>query len=133
MVSAPHRVDSRILCLKISTDIDDPTQTNYTLGATTPTLTHSAVIQERARNQQVTDVVESVRPISAEAKAAAHLAQSASNASKGAADAAQQAQKLASSKRRVFTSQPVPPYDVGDLWVDASTGVTHVCMTAKEA
>lgn len=34
--------------------------------------------------------------------------------------AAQAAQDTADSKRRVFTSQPVPPYDKGDLWVNAT-------------
>ncbi len=34
--------------------------------------------------------------------------------------AAKAAQDTADGKRRVFTSQPVPPYDEGDLWVNAT-------------
>lgn len=34
--------------------------------------------------------------------------------------AAHQAQDTADNKRRVFTSQPTPPYDKGDLWVNAT-------------
>lgn len=34
--------------------------------------------------------------------------------------AAAKAQDTADGKRRVFTSQPVPPYDKGDLWVNAT-------------
>lgn len=33
---------------------------------------------------------------------------------------AARAQDTADNKRRVFTSQPTPPYEVGDLWVNAS-------------
>lgn len=40
----------------------------------------------------------------------------------------------ANSKRRVFISQPVPPYDVGDLWVREVNGryTIYYCKTAKE-
>lgn len=34
--------------------------------------------------------------------------------------AAQKAQDTADGKRRVFTAQPTPPYDKGDLWVNAT-------------
>ena len=45
--------------------------------------------------------------------------------------AAAAAQDTADSKRRVFTAQPVPPYDVGDLWADENNGPLQVCVTAK--
>ena len=48
-----------------------------------------------------------------------------------AAEAASHAQDTADGKRRVFTAQPVPPYDVGDLWAQGSTGDLKVCKTAK--
>lgn len=49
------------------------------------------------------------------------------------------AQAIANSKRRIFGSQPVPPYDVNDMWVNAtypSDGSTYKneilkCATAK--
>ena len=44
---------------------------------------------------------------------------------------AEKAQDTADSKRRVFVSQPVPPYEVGDLWVQGSTGDILRCQTAK--
>lgn len=52
-----------------------------------------------------------------------------------AEDAANAAAAEASSKRRVFTSEPVPPYDVGDLWVREMDGrtVVMVCNTSKGA
>ena len=34
-------------------------------------------------------------------------------------------------KAQVFVSQPVPPYAVGDLWVQGSTGDIYKCKTAK--
>lgn len=44
---------------------------------------------------------------------------------------AQDAWDLADNKRRVFISQPVPPYDVGDMWVQGSNGDIKRCATAK--
>ena len=49
---------------------------------------------------------------------------------KALADAAK-AQDTADSKRRVFVSQPAPPYDVGDLWTDSSTGDLRRCKTSR--
>ena len=48
-----------------------------------------------------------------------------------AAEAASHAQDTADGKRRVFTTRPNPPYDVGDLWAQGSTGDLKVCKTAK--
>jgi len=44
---------------------------------------------------------------------------------------AQQAQDTADGKRRVFLTQPVPPYDIGDLWSGGPTGDMKRCVTAK--
>ena len=44
---------------------------------------------------------------------------------------AQEAEDLADNKRRVFVAQPVPPYDVGDLWVQGTSGDILRCQTAK--
>lgn len=49
---------------------------------------------------------------------------------KALADAAK-AQDTADSKRRVFTSQPTPPYDVGDLWSQGPSGELMRCKTAR--
>lgn len=49
---------------------------------------------------------------------------------KALADAAA-AQDAADSKRRVFTATPSPPYDVGDLWAQGTTGDLMRCKTAK--
>ena len=52
----------------------------------------------------------------------------------GVADAlaaAARAQDTADGKRRVFTSTPYPPYDVGDLWAQGASGDLKVCKTAK--
>ena len=45
--------------------------------------------------------------------------------------AASDAQDTADKKRRVFTAQPVPPYDIGDLWAEGAGGDMKVCKTAK--
>lgn len=41
------------------------------------------------------------------------------------------AQDTADGKRRVFTSTPTPPYDVGDLWAQGSSGDIMRCITAR--
>lgn len=41
------------------------------------------------------------------------------------------AQDTADGKRRVFTSTPTPPYDVGDLWTQGSTGDLMRCKTTR--
>ena len=41
------------------------------------------------------------------------------------------ASELAKNKRRVFTTQPTPPYDVGDLWCQGGSGDIMQCKTAK--
>lgn len=49
---------------------------------------------------------------------------------KALSDAAK-AQDTADKKRRVFVSTPVPPYDIGDLWTQGSSGDLMRCQTAK--
>ena len=44
---------------------------------------------------------------------------------------ASQAQDTADHKRRVFVSQPTPPYDVGDLWSQGASGDILVCTTSR--
>lgn len=44
---------------------------------------------------------------------------------------AKKAQDTADNKRRVFTAQPVPPYDTGDLWVQGANGDIMRCQTAR--
>lgn len=57
-------------------------------------------------------------------------------ATEEAARKATRAARAAEQKKRVFMTQPTPPYDIGDLWVrtleDGST-VVMACTTAKEA
>lgn len=53
-----------------------------------------------------------------------------SDVTKALQDAAN-AQDTADSKRRVFVSQPTPPYDVGDLWVQGENGDILRCATAR--
>lgn len=46
---------------------------------------------------------------------------------------ANEALELGKEKNRIFTTQPVPPYDVGDLWVQGATGDIMRCKTARES
>jgi len=51
---------------------------------------------------------------------------------KALADAAT-AQNTANAKKRIFIATPKPPYDIGDLWVQGSTGDIMRCQTPKIA
>lgn len=44
---------------------------------------------------------------------------------------ANDALKLAKEKRRIFTSTPYTPYEVGDLWVQGSKGDIYKCKTER--
>lgn len=44
---------------------------------------------------------------------------------------ANDALKLAGTKRRIFTSPPYTPYEVGDLWVQGASGDIMRCKTAR--
>lgn len=48
-----------------------------------------------------------------------------------ALEQAAEAKDIADSKRRVFITQPTPPYDVGDLWAQGSNGDLMRCVTAR--
>ena len=43
------------------------------------------------------------------------------------------AQDTADGKRRVFTSTPTPPYDVGDLWAQGGSGDIMRCIVARSS
>nr|UVX65420.1 MAG: Prophage endopeptidase tail [Bacteriophage sp.] len=49
---------------------------------------------------------------------------------KALSDAAK-AQNTANAKKRIFVTTPTPPYDIGDLWVQGSTGDIMSCQTPK--
>jgi hypothetical protein len=44
---------------------------------------------------------------------------------------AQDAENLANEKKRIFVAQPIPPYEVGDLWVQGVTGGIKKCKTTR--
>lgn len=46
---------------------------------------------------------------------------------------AAEAQDTADSKRRVFTSTPTPPYDVGDLWAQGGSGDIMRCIRSRSS
>lgn len=49
---------------------------------------------------------------------------------KALSDAAK-AQTTANAKKRIFVTTPKPPYDIGDLWLQGSTGDIMRCQTPK--
>lgn len=63
------------------------------------------------------------------AEGAQTTANNALSTANNAQSSANNAQSSANSKRRVFVTEPVPPYDVGDLWTDGDD--IFVCKTEK--
>ncbi len=53
-----------------------------------------------------------------------------SDITKALSDAAK-AQDTADNKRRIFVTQPKPPYDKGDLWTQGANGDIKVCNAAR--
>lgn len=45
---------------------------------------------------------------------------------------ANEALELGKTKNRVFTSQPIPPYSIGDLWVQGETGDIMRCKVSRD-
>lgn len=107
VTSPPHGVDQSIICLRISIDIDDPTQTKYTLGATLPTLTNSNAIRERETREQASQAVQQVAAISTAAA------------------------KVADSKTQTYSGTTFPTSaNAGDIFIDTSTAKVY---RAKES
>lgn len=48
-----------------------------------------------------------------------------------ALNSAKSAQDTADGKRRVFVNTPIPPYDIGDMWVQGTSGDIMVCKVAR--
>lgn len=63
------------------------------------------------------------------ATGAQNTAEGAQTTANNALSTANNAQNSANSKRRVFVTEPVPPYDIGDLWTNGED--IYVCKIAK--
>jgi hypothetical protein len=92
---------------------------------------HSTAIELAA--EQITDLGDHMGK--AEAQLTVQAGEIALKASKSSVAAAQQdataALTRAAQGRRVFTEEPTPPYDIGDLWINE--GVVLTCKTARPA
>lgn len=106
--SMPHGIDAYMTVAAIEIGAT-PDASTYRLGVPTSDLARQLTARMAGR----------VEPVS----------QAAMSASIGASAAAAEAK----AKSRVFRSQPVPPYDAGDLWVDDSGPETiiRVCLQSR--
>lgn len=86
--SKPHGFDSYMLVAKIDPDLNDPSQTVYTLGTTFDAVTGETNKQIRRLNASINAQIDAVAGISAEAKEAAEGALRTSEEAQTAADAA---------------------------------------------
>ena len=88
-------------------------------------LTRSNAGRTRLVEQTAASAIQTADAISDTAQQAAQDAQQAS-------EDAQDAIQAAAEKRRVFTTTPTPPYDVGDIWI-VGDGEIKECIVAKES
>lgn len=103
VVSLPHEISSDFLCSKITFALDNPENTEYTFGMDFESMTGNYASYKRTYQYKMS----------------------------AAFDDASSAQASADDKRRIFTEQPIPPYDVGDLWVGDSTSEILRCQIAR--
>ena len=104
----------------------DATNTNITTNYSTTTQTNSLISAQVASVS--TDLANNYSTTTAMNSA---ISQSAS----GVLTTVSQTyatQTAVNGKSKVFTSQPVPPYSIGDLWINtAADGNNYVCTTAR--
>lgn len=117
VLSDPHGVDGYFLCIERDLEVSEPEQDTFVLGTEQATLTSVQQARIAALNAGIDKTFE-------EAKGAS---QAAKDAAKDAADAMEEA----GGKARIFTSQPVPPYSVGDLWSQGAGGDILKCERAR--
>lgn len=125
LVSRPHHIDQWMLASKCSLDICEPANSSWSFGALRSSLTRSNAASTRGVEQAAATAIQTADAISGEAQQAAQDAQQAS-------EDAQDALTAAAQKRRVFTSTPTPPYDVGDIWI-VGDGEIKECIVAKDS
>lgn len=125
LVARPHGIDQWMLASKCSLDICEPANSSWGFGALRDSLTRSNAGRTRLVEQTAASAIQTADAISDTAQQAAQDAQQAS-------EDAQDAIQAAAEKRRVFTSTPTPPYDVGDIWI-VGDGEIRECIVAKDS
>lgn len=80
-------------------------------------------------SNDVAEAIELAENAIAQATEAQNTAEGAQTTANNALSTANNAQNSANAKRRVFVTEPVPPYEVGDLWTNGED--IFVCKTAK--
>jgi hypothetical protein len=97
--SKPHGVYQPMMCVKMTIDINDPTRTVYTFGATLPSLTSDSAMKVAQNRQRQEEMIVAAAAISVDAKAAAELATTAQMAANTAQTAANTAQSTADTAK----------------------------------
>lgn len=89
--SNPHKFDSYMLCTSINLNLDNPSNSIYTLGTTFDTLTGEQDKKIKALNEKTNKQIEKAESLTAEAKKSAKDAKEESAAAKNEASAAKEA------------------------------------------
>lgn len=148
-VHIPGGVDETPVEMTISADVGDSVKVRVANGRAWVTGNQTApptddteailaklkAIQAEKKAQTATESAEIAAKAAADATTSAGIAGRAASVAQAAAEAAQ---ATADSKKVVFTSQPTPPYHVGDLWVsgniviDTMSDGTNDLVTSEE-
>lgn len=109
--SAPHGVDEYLMVSAVDLDLQDPGNTEYTLGAEYSTLTGQQSGYLRSMNSGINSALDAASAMGAEARAAAKDAADASDAAKAAAESAGKSVTSVEFEYAVGASETEAPTD----------------------
>lgn len=130
------KAEIKVTTDKISQNVSNLTTTvnSKADGSTVSTLSNKIGSLETSVNGisgQVSSLETTTTSISSTATNALNKATSASTAASNAQSTANNAKNVADSKAKVFTSTPITPYKVGDIWTAGPSGDLMKCKTAR--
>ena len=122
----------------ISANSSAITQLNNQIALKVDTSTYNSDVgnlqtrMSSAEEKITSDAIVSTVTTSSSWSSLSNTASTASTTASSAASAAAAAQSTANARARSFTSQPTPPYSLGDIWT-STTQETRVCTTARSS
>ena len=126
--SALHGIDEYLMVSSVTVDLQDPGNTEYTLGAEYSTLTGQQSSYLKSQTANINKALDTASAMSADAKAAAKDATDASTAAQTAAESAESAAQTAGKAVTTVTVE----YAVGDAQAAPTSGWGTATPTRSE-
>ena len=126
--SALHGIDEYLMVSSVTVDLQDPGNTEYTLGAEYSTLTGQQSSYLKSQTASINKALDTASAMSADAKAAAKDATDASTAAQTAAESAESAAQTAGKAVTTVTVE----YAVGDAQTSPESGWGTATPTRSE-